>query len=212
MKKLFKKYGHALLILYAFIYMPCFSYLESHVIDDYHLIHSPIDDLIPFCEFFIVPYLLWFFLIAASCIFFFFKSQEECIRMGVYMILGMSSALIIYYVYPNGLGEFRPTEMDDNIFSKMVAVLYSHDTSTNVLPSLHVYNTVVICIAFLKSKVIGVHERLVKILILILGFFICLSTVFLKQHSIYDVIAAFIMAAVFYPVAYLTFRKKSVLK
>ena len=59
-KKLFKKYNHAFVFLYGFIYMPWFMYLEKHITKDYYLIHSPLDDYIPFVEFFVIPYLLWF--------------------------------------------------------------------------------------------------------------------------------------------------------
>ena len=59
-----KKYSHAWVFLYGLIYMPWFLYLENHVSKDYYLIHSPLDDYIPFIEYFIVPYLLWFVFIA----------------------------------------------------------------------------------------------------------------------------------------------------
>ena len=60
LKELFKKYNHAWVLLYALIYMPWFTYLERHVTAAFYLIHSPLDDYIPFVEYFIVPYLLWF--------------------------------------------------------------------------------------------------------------------------------------------------------
>ena len=53
-------YSHAWVLLYAFIYFPWFTYLERHVTDNYFVIHSIFDDYIPFCEYFIIPYLLWF--------------------------------------------------------------------------------------------------------------------------------------------------------
>ena len=69
LKELFKKYNHVWVLLYALIYMPWFTYLERHVTTDFYLIHSPLDDYIPFVEYFIVPYLLWFVYLAkkGSC-------------------------------------------------------------------------------------------------------------------------------------------------
>ena len=61
-----KKYRHAWVLLYGFIYMPWFIWLEKHVRQGYYLIHSPLDDYIPFVEYFIVPYFLWFVFIAAT--------------------------------------------------------------------------------------------------------------------------------------------------
>ena len=61
-----KKYKHAWVFSYILIYMPWFMYLEKHVTSGYHVIHSVIDNKIPFVEYFIVPYLLWFVFIAAT--------------------------------------------------------------------------------------------------------------------------------------------------
>ena len=69
LKELFKKYNHAWVLLYALIYMPWFTYLERHVTADFYLIHSPLDDYIPFVEYFIVPYLLWFVYLAVGACF-----------------------------------------------------------------------------------------------------------------------------------------------
>lgn len=204
MIKLFKRWGHGLLILYIFIYLPIFAYLEANI-KNFHSIHSPLDNYIPFCEYFVIPYFMWFVLIAVACAYFFFRSQAECIRFGLFLIAGMSLALVIYVVYPNGLVDFRPTSFPrDNIFTDWVKFLYSVDTSTNVLPSLHVYNTLVCVTAVFKSRTFGKYHKIVNICVGIVGFFICLSTVFLKQHSIYDVLAAMVMAGVIYPLIYKT--------
>ena len=53
---LLKKYKHAWVFSYALLYMPWFLYLEKHVIQDFCVIHSVIDDYIPFVEYFIIPY------------------------------------------------------------------------------------------------------------------------------------------------------------
>ena len=47
-KKIVKRYSHAWVFLYAFIYMPWFLYLERRTGVDYYIIHSPIDNYIPF--------------------------------------------------------------------------------------------------------------------------------------------------------------------
>ena len=65
MKAFFQKYKHAWVLLYGFIYLPWFFWLESRANQPYHVIHVWLDDKIPFVEYFIVPYLLWFVYIAA---------------------------------------------------------------------------------------------------------------------------------------------------
>ena len=55
-----EKNKHAFLLLYFCIYFPWFHHLERTVTTHFHVIHTALDDRIPFCEYFIVPYLLWF--------------------------------------------------------------------------------------------------------------------------------------------------------
>ena len=63
LKKELRKYKHIWPVLYVFIYMPWFIMLEKNISADYpglHILHCPLDDMIPFCEWFVIPYLLWF--------------------------------------------------------------------------------------------------------------------------------------------------------
>ncbi|MGN0375103.1 MAG: phosphatase PAP2 family protein [Butyrivibrio sp.] len=207
MKSFFQKWGHGLLILYGFFYMPCFSYLERVINDssDFHVIHCAFDDLVPFCEYFIIPYYFWFAFVGIACVYFFFRSQGECVRMGLFLITGITIAVIIYAAYPNGLADPRPKVFPrDNFCTDLVKFLYSTDTSTNVLPSLHVYNTLVVVIAVFESRTFGKFHNPLKIIVSVIGILIILSTMFLKQHSVYDVILSFIMAAALYPLFYKT--------
>ena len=50
-----KRYSHIWILSYAFIYLPWFSYLEKTVTRDYYVIHTALDDLIPFSEVFYRP-------------------------------------------------------------------------------------------------------------------------------------------------------------
>lgn len=60
MKQLFLKYRHAWILAYGLIYLVWFGYLEKTVRTNYHVMHVALDDYIPFCEYFVVPYFLWF--------------------------------------------------------------------------------------------------------------------------------------------------------
>ena len=89
----------------------------------------------------------------------------------------------------------------DNIFTHLVQVIYASDTPANLWPSIHVYNSIGSMIAIQRSRR---FNRTAKIVGHIIGVSIILSTVFVKQHSVYDVITAFIMATIFYYVFYHT--------
>lgn len=207
-KQLLHKYRHAWVFLYALIYMPWFWWLEKTVTTNYYVIHSVFDDYIPFCEYFIIPYLLWFPYIAVVLLYFFFTDTKGFYKAAKLMFTGMTIFLIISTVFPNGLN-LRPVIFEnDNMFTSMVQVLYKTDTPTNVLPSLHVYNSIAVSIAVASSERLRPF-RWVQYGSLGLTTSIVLSTMFLKQHSIIDVVAGFVMAYLIYQFVYEPERQKS---
>lgn len=201
MKEFFQKYKHAWVFLYGLIYLPWFYYLERTVTHGYNVIQLPLDKKIPFIEFFIIPYYLWFAFIAVAVFYFFFTNTKEFYQLVTFLVIGMTLFLIICTLFPNGQ-MLRPTHfVRDNIFTDLVKHLYILDTPTNVFPSIHVYNSIGVMIAInsseqLKSKKWAIH------LTNILGCLIILSTMFLKQHSVLDVVGAGIFATIFYVFVY----------
>ena len=72
------------------------------------------------------------------------------------------------------------------MFTDMVKVLYKTDTPTNVLPSIHVFNSIGAVIAISHSNDLKKH-RWIQISAYILATLIILSTMFLKRdRSGYD--------------------------
>ena len=200
--KTYTKYRHALpLILYGIIYLQWFAWLEKTVTSHYHLIHLKPDDLIPFCEIFVIPYLLWFAYVAAAVLYFFFKDRDDYFRICTFLFTGMTVFLIVSTLWPNG-HNLRPIIMPrDNVFTKLVSMLYRADTPTNIWPSIHVYNSLGCHFAVMKSARLEKHKG-IRTGSLILCVSIILSTMFIKQHSVFDVTTAFIMAAVMYGIVY----------
>ena len=105
----------------------------------------------------------------------------------------MTIFLIISTIYPNG-HYLRPTSFErDNIFVDMVCALYATDTSTNLFPSIHVYNSIAIhavichCDDFKKNRFVRYGSALLMVSII-------LATMFLKQHSVFDVVTGIALA------------------
>ena len=200
-KRLLHRYKHAWVLLYAFIYMPWFLWLEKNVTKDYFVIHSPLDDYIPFIEYFIVPYLLWFIFIAITAGYFFLQDTEGFYRLALFLCSGMTLFLILCTVFPNGL-DLRPEVFTrDNIFIQLVKQVYRADTPTNVLPSIHVFNSLGAYLAIIHSRELS-RMKWVRYGSLALTVSIVLATMFLKQHSIIDVVAAFALGTLMYVVIY----------
>jgi len=200
MKAFFKKYKYAWPLLYIFIYAPWFMWLEGRNVT-YTLIHTRFDDLIPFSEYFVIPYFIWFLYIPVVVLFFLFNSKKEFFKLCQILFIGMSACLLICTLWPNA----QPLRVDlsshHNVFASIVARLYKADTSTNVFPSIHAYNSIVCSIAIFKSDLLK-NKRWVKISSLILTILICLSTMFLKQHSVLDVLAAIVLSGIMYAFVY----------
>ena len=205
LKSLFKKYGHGLLMfVYTIFYLLLFSYLEQRPVRAYNVVHTVFDDMIPFNEFFIVPYLLWFPYMVFTVLYFIFvnKNKYEYYQLSLNLIMGMTVFLIVSYVYPN-IQHLRPTEFPrDNIFTDAVRFLYRTDTPTNILPSIHVFNSLAIHMAITNCEALKERPFFHRCSF-ILTTLIVLSTMFLKQHSVIDVCFGCTLALfgflIFYP-------------
>ncbi len=202
MKAFFQKYKHAWVLLYAFLYLPWFFWLESRANLPYHVIHVWLDDKIPFVEYFIVPYLLWFVYVAAVFLYLFFKgTKQEFYRYCAFLFTGMTLFLVISTIYPNG-HLLRPTEFPrHNIFTFAVQILYQTDTPTNIFPSIHVFNSIAAHRALVNNPRLG-RNRLIRDASLVLMVSIILATMFLKQHSALDVMAGIVLGTLMDQIVY----------
>lgn len=184
---------------FAVVYFVWFFLLEQFR-EPVLMVHSSLDDKIPFCEYFIIPYLLWFVWIAGTFLWFYKHSREDFHHACRYMFTGMIICLIIYTILPTGL-ELRPELTNDNIFSQLISILWTVDTSTNVCPSIHVFNSIAVNTVIQHSEAFK-HKKLVRAGSYILAIAICMSTVMLKQHSIIDVFWGCVLGIVLYPLSY----------
>lgn len=203
MKEWLIKYKHGWILAYFLLYFPWFAFLEKTVTADsrIHVIHMAIDDYIPFIEFFIIPYMLWFAYVAAAIIFFFLTNVSDYYKLCCFLFVGMTVFLLVSTIFPNG-HYLRPSVFPrDNICTTLVQWLYVTDTSTNLFPSIHVFNSIGVHIAVMHSEKLREY-RWVRICSGILMSSIVLSTMFLKQHSVFDVLTGFFMAAVLYTFVY----------
>ncbi len=191
--------------VYALGYYIAFILLERRELTEsgYHLISAPIDYSIPFCEYFIIPYNIWFVYIMGTVAFFVLVNRppKEYYRFEINMVIGMTVFLLISWLYPNGLNLRPESFAHDNLFTHMVENLYRRDTSTNVFPSMHVYNSVCAYMALRSCDWMKDKRWLVRLL-LILTVVIITSTLFLKQHSILDVFAALVLNYISYQIVY----------
>ncbi|MGM9550866.1 MAG: phosphatase PAP2 family protein [Clostridia bacterium] len=185
-----KKHPMIFTICYTIVYFSIFLVLEE-VTRPKYIIHSFFDDYIPFCEYFIIPYLLWFIFVPGTLLGFMHKDRDSFWHMAKMMFFGNMICLLIYAVFPNGVRTKHFVEAD-NIFSYIVNIIYYTDTPTNVCPSIHVLDTFCAHIAICRSSLLK-DKQWIKNCSLVFFILVCISTVSLKQHSIIDVLASFIL-------------------
>ena len=129
--------------IYAVIYLVWFNYIETRKVIHFTEMHTRLDDMIPFMEVFVIPYILWFFFIAFCTAYPLLKyEKEDYWRFMIFLGTGMTLFLIISTIFPT-IQYLRPAQFErNNIFTALVSVFYKYDTPTNVFPSMHVYNAI----------------------------------------------------------------------
>ncbi len=185
--------------LYWVIYLVWFFALDWTITDPTYIIHSPIDDLIPFNEWFIFPYCSWFFLLAGVTGLLWWFDTRSYDKLCLMMFSGMTFCLILYMILPNGV-DLRPTAEQvgrDNFAMDIMQLIWKADASNNVCPSIHCQSSGCMALAFAKSKLAQGHPWL-KVLAFGWAGLICVSTVFTKQHSVIDVACGLALAAAWY--------------
>ena len=182
------QFSHLKLLLGWVGYFALYFITENFIPNERcYVVHSPLDDIIPFCEIFVIPYVFWYLLIVISLVYFALYNVDNFKNLMKFIIITQVVAMAIYIIFPNRQ-DLRPMEFSrDNIFTQVVGFLYSFDTNTNVCPSLHVAYSIGIASTWLKEKSASAWW---KVFVVIAAIIICMSTAFIKQHSVVDAFVA----------------------
>lgn len=176
---LFRARPHLWYQLYWVLYLIWFFWLDLTVTDPNYIIHSPLDDFIPFNEWFIFPYGSWFFLLAGVTALLWWFDTASYDKLCLMMFSGMTFCLILYMVLPNGL-DIRPTVEEvgrSNIAMTLMQLIWKADASVNVCPSIHCQSSACMAIAF-SGSTLAKDRPWLKVLAFGWAALICASTVF----------------------------------
>lgn len=200
-----QKYGHWLYALILPLYLAGF-FIEEHFIDGsapYLVSYMPIDAHIPFCEWWYIFYVLWYPLLGGVGLYLAFRDPKGFKRYMTYIGVSFFTALLLFALFPNGQ-DLRP-DLDtlgrENLFTRLIGVLYASDTNTNVCPSLHVVGSLAAWFAVLHNDRLR-RTRWVPIVVGVLACLISISTVMIKQHSLLDMIVEVPYALFLYRLLY----------
>ena len=197
--------GHACpMAIFMLGYMVWFSIIETIPRKFYFQVILLADRVIPFVEQFVIPYYSWFFYVAFGLVIVYIYDRNEFDRLCTMLIIGMSLFLLVSTFLPTRQPLRLASMPRDNIFTKLIGKLWTTDTPTNVWPSIHVYNTTVIEIAFFSAARGPMKKKFFRAVTFVWAVLIIMSTFFIKQHSLFDVLSALAIAAICYGVVYLS--------
>ncbi len=152
-----------------------------------------LDLTIPFLSFFVVFYILYYPFLLMPLILYRNDKNNFFKTIGA-MFLLTSCSFLIYSFFQTEI--VRPTFIITNIFDQLVNYVYLLDKPLNLFPSLHVGLTTIAFLSLQKS-----YKKYSKYM-LIIAVGIILSTVFIKQHYVLDVLAGLILAFVCHFIVY----------
>lgn len=194
------KYEHLKLLSGWLIYFALYFITENLIpVSACHVVHSAVDDIIPFNEYFLIFYCSWYALIVISLGYFLLYDIRRFKELQVFIMITQAVAMAVYIIYPS-VQMLRPDVMPhDNFLCGLMSFIYMFDTPTGVCPSLHVAYSLGIATVWCK------YERAPKwwkAVVVVQVFMICLSVMFVKQHSFIDVMAAIPLGILAYILVY----------
>ncbi len=193
------RFSHLKLLLGWVVYFVLYFLTENLIpVEKCYPVHCIIDDWVPFNEWFILPYVFWYLLIVISLGYFALYDIESFKKLSKFIMITQAVAMLTYILFPTRQ-DLRPEMFPrENVLTWCIGFLYRFDTNTGVCPSLHVAYSLGIASVWLKTKAVWTWKGFVVVAVIL----ICLSTMFIKQHSAVDLFAALAVGALAEAVLY----------
>ena len=195
------QYRHLWWLLFWPVYLLRYFLIELYnPARSYHVMHCALDDIIPFREGFLIFYVCWYLFIVGIHLYCLLYDKDTFRRYSKFLCISVTMSTAIFLLYPS-CQNLRPAEFPrDNLLSRTMGLIYAADTSTNVFPSEHVIGALAALAAAAHTERLRKPRRLVPLAVLTV--LICVSTLFLKQHSALDVLGALPICAISYLLCY----------
>jgi len=167
--------------------------LMNKPLEQVYRLDTPIDAVIPFVRFFAVPYSIWIVYIYICLVYFYFKDPKFYFRGLITYTISALICYAIYAVFQTTVS--RPVLTGDDVFTRLMHYIYNRDQPFNCFPSIHCFSSYMVMKALFTS---GFRTRWNQILIYGMSSLIILSTLFIKQHVIMDVVGAIVLVEIVY--------------
>ncbi|MBP3673222.1 MAG: phosphatase PAP2 family protein [Oscillospiraceae bacterium] len=205
------EFRHVFLLLFWIAFGACFGAVEQLIPRAvWHTVWCPLDDRIPFCEWFFIPYMFWFVFLVGMHLYLLLFDIPAFKKFMYFIMITYTTTMIIYFIYPT-CQELRPTQFPrDNFLTRFAAGFYQFDTNTNVCPSLHCVGSMAVAFAAWDTE--RFRKPVWRVAFMGTALLISVSTVFVKQHSVLDVLWAWLLCAAAYVIVYVAIPKFSKVK
>ena len=201
------QFCHLKMLLFWPAFGISFYALERLIPRMYHPVHCALDDVIPFEEIFLIPYLFWFVFLIGSHVYTAFADIGAFRRLMQFVMITYGFSLLIYMIWPT-CQNLRPAVFPrDNVLTRFMAAFYAFDTNTNVCPSLHVCGSFAAAFAFTDTR--RFSGKIWKTVIFSIAILISVSTVFVKQHSAIDMFCGLLLSGVAWFAVYVLPEKRN---
>ncbi|EGD46455.1 phosphoesterase PA-phosphatase related protein [Ruminiclostridium papyrosolvens DSM 2782] len=170
----------------------CVYFLLNVTTKGAHDVTTFLDSLIPFNEWFIIPYVFWYLYIFGILLVLAYCNEKIYYKLLFSILIGMFVCFAIYYIYPTTVP--RPEVVPDNLLKKAVLIIYGKDRPVNCFPSIHMLDTILLTMFTLKYGK-GLLMRFSSVAMCIL---IYMSTWFTKQHSVLDAVASTVLGTILF--------------
>lgn len=182
------QFAHVKLWFTWLIYFALYFLTENLIpAEKCHVVHCFLDDIIPFNEFFLIFYVGWYVLVFGSLLYYFLYDVKRFRQLDLYIFVTQMVAMACYIFFPSRQ-DLRPEVFPrENFFTWVLGLIYTFDTNTGVCPSLHVAYSLAIVSVMVKDENLS---KPLKLFVTVFSILVCLSTAFVKQHSVVDILAA----------------------
>lgn len=188
-----KKYKFYLITTGSIFLINAFIYFFIKLfITNFNLISSPLDNYIPFLPTFIYFYMIWYPFEIFTLFYLYKKDKKNYLKTLITIVLSFLIAYSIFIIYPTMVN--RPiVDSFNSLTTLIVYITFKSDTPVNCFPSGHCILCFIMIFSIINTK--NISKRIKAILITI-NILIVLSTLFVKQHVIYDVIASLVISSI----------------
>ena len=195
MKKLIEKIDLKLLtiIIALVIFEAVVFFFTKPFIQNPYILGCSLDKALPFIPAFVWIYVFWYLMLILVPYYIAKKSFSSFLKYACTFIISTLIAGIIFILFPNTV--IRADIQGTDISSKLVEIIYLLDNpGINCLPSIHCLFSFLFIYGIFDAK--DKVKLEIKLIVTILSLLVVISTLFIKQHVIYDAIAALFVSGI----------------